>query len=67
MPEASVAASTRERFMGMENSFGIPAGLTTPGRGNDPVLLRILVALLHVSAAEAAETAKNADGDISRN
>jgi hypothetical protein len=53
--------------MGMENSFGIPAGLTTPGRGNDPVLLRILVALLHVSAAEAAETAKNADGDISRN
>jgi hypothetical protein len=51
----------------MENSFGIPAGLTAPERGKDPVLLRILVALLHVSAVDAAETAKNADGNISRN
>jgi hypothetical protein len=42
----------------MENSFGIPAGLTAPGRGNDPVLLSNLAALLHVSGADAAETAK---------
>jgi hypothetical protein len=51
----------------MENSFEIPAGLTAPERANDPVLLRNPEALLHVSAADAAETAKNADGDISRN
>jgi hypothetical protein len=51
----------------MESSFGIPAGLTAPGRGIDPVLLRNPADLLHVSGADAAETAKNADGDISRN